>query len=1482
MRISSKDLDDWARRKECEALLPELIRRLVHGSVASGELRSVDFPSGEAIQRSGFDGVVHSLVTHPFVPEGHSVWELSKRHDAKVKANEDYAARTESPPPELHVGEITYVQVTPRDWSGATEWALEKRREGKWKNVDAYDGQRLAQWLELVPAASAWLADVLGKPTTALALDTAWREWSNRTVPPLSPAVVRARRDDNAERGLIRWLRASPGVLAVEASDPREVAAFLHATAAQLGRDGRSVTDRAIVIDDDATLRRVAADGRDLIIVAVAGSIEVARAAAQEGRGHHILFATSREVPGERIVLGELDRKMLAVALNDMRVPNADMLARESGGQLAAVVHLLGAPAPEWDRSLAPLVLLGMWEERDHDAVARVAGRSRTELSDLLRSSSRDPDAPLRERGGVWKWISMRDAWTRLARHLFKEDLARFERIALEVLGSGPLRHSRSLRQGIVEGLAFLGTDSNHERASCAERVIRELGGTLDSWQRWAAIDEHLPLLAEAAPGAVLDFVEVLLVDHQDVVENWFNPAQGSTQAGPAQGVVWSLELLAWHRNYLDRAAMSLARLAAVERRAGMRDRALDSLREIFLTWLPHTNADSSLRERVLTDLARDEPVIGVELLVRLFPQGHDSSTGTYRPRYRTWHTEAERSSDTRGGVSVVELFVHVAKERPVLWSRALPMLRRELPALKEKADEALGVVAPADLTDEESLTLWTAVRRSLHEHRSYPDAPWAYSEPELVALQSAFDRLRPADALARIRWLFDRHVERPKPEAHDFDAELLHTSAERVSAIRTLREDQVITLAGSVEAAVGVGAAVAQADPTLALARGILAALTETATDWADEVRRGIGLGAAQEQPSPAWTEGAPIPAPQRAQVLAGYPFEAETWAVAERLGVETEIAYWQLADAVLRHPARDLAHAIQKLLDTNRADDALALAGMWMKGDGKVRVDEALLERLLHDAVHSPEVSRGDAMTAYYAERLFGELRESMISREKLALLEYAWFSVLKDSRYRPDALFEELARDPKLFVHLLTLAFGAEDEEARTEPTPAEQRHARHVTQILRDMDHLPGHEGSHVDAKTLRVWVQGVREAAARHRRGRIADYYIGALLARSPGGSDTLWPHESVRSVIEGLRDSTIVEKGFATAVFNQRGVFSKAIGEGGKQERAIAAHFQNSAAAVLARWPRTARFLRRVAESYEESARAVDQMGAEERELYDWQAGTEQHLALYCDKLLARGRSVFTLDEALRAPELQGLRVGRSEVLRAASRLAQDRQLVQATEDVWIVVPTEDRDVGVPQTRRFVGELMITLGEPHYHVGLLAAAAFHGAVHQQPQVLQVFVELARPTIVPGNRRIQFIGDARVARARIVELRDENHTLRIGSREWTLFELIERPSDSGGFTNVAEVMKDLCEHVDANEFVSVSQEFEVPVLQRAGWLLDQIGRPDLGSALHAVLMSRTASLPETPLRPDYEDEAMQLDGRWRVRVDGALDLDSLAS
>ena len=180
---------------------------------------------------------------------------------------------------------------------------------------------------------------------------------------------------------------------------------------------------------------------------------------------------------------------------------------------------------------------------------------------------------------------------------------------------------------------------------------------------------------------------------------------------------------------------------------------------------------------------------------------------------------------------------------------------------------------------------------------------------------------------------------------------------------------------------------------------------------------------------------------------------------------------------------------------------------------------------------------------------------------------------------------------------------MSYRAKGEEPSI-PTE-EQRIRSHLSiDLLHGWRNPPGiNENGSLNPEKLRSWISRAHELACASGRGEIADHHIGQVLVYYPSGADGAWPHETLRGLLEDL-ESDDIEDGISTGIYNGRGVVTRSIGEGGAQERAIAERYRDLARILSSSWPRTARLMKKIADSYEADAHHEDNRAELDEDLY--------------------------------------------------------------------------------------------------------------------------------------------------------------------------------------------------------------------------------------------------------------------------------------
>ena len=128
---------------------------------------------------------------------------------------------------------------------------------------------------------------------------------------------------------------------------------------------------------------------------------------------------------------------------------------------------------------------------------------------------------------------------------------------------------------------------------------------------------------------------------------------------------------------------------------------------------------------------------------------------------------------------------------------------------------------------------------------------------------------------------------------------------------------------------------------------------------------------------------------------------------------------------------------------------------------------------------------------------------------------------------------------------------------------------------------------------MDAEGLSQWVTEVRRLCSEHGRAGVGDRRIGELLSRAPSEEDGSWPCRPVCEVLESIASGDIA-RGFEVGVFKARGVVSRSLEEGGKQERELSTKYRAWAQRLAFDYPYVAGILESIAQGYDRDAERQD------------------------------------------------------------------------------------------------------------------------------------------------------------------------------------------------------------------------------------------------------------------------------------------------
>lgn len=1238
--VTAHHLKQWAETLplDAQAELPELVRSLIRASCL--DLEYYRFPGGHASQTHGWDGVTELKKAVPFVPEGRTIWEFGAGADYKNKANGDYTKRTG----ELTVQERkkhSFVFVTPRIWdSDFEEWIRQHSGEG-WQNVHIYDANVLEHWLADQPAIAVPLGKKLGilPPAGFQTAQDFWDEHSLNTQHPLKEELLLAGRADRAKRLCDGLSAGLSGLSKWQADSATEVALFIAAAMRKADDEiSHFLLSKTLFVESSECARQMPHSGGFILILLP----EVHRFGAALARTNQVVLALGADNRASEVEsLDQMSTIDFAAGLRAMGIDEHEAF-RLAGICCRSVVVFSRLDArgtvaePAWSKSgeLAPLILCGGWDasnENDRAVVAALCQKTYAEVDLDARRFSAMPDAPLDIEGSIWTVRSPKDAFTLMGSMIGDAHQQRLRDACIAVYSEidqtlelpdeeqpiiptrgADFRHSEWLRRGLSTSLLLI--SGLHEAAKFrtiqetpeqfVDGVVGGLRGLDTDIRVLASLKSEFPKLIEAAPFPLASALErVLGGDSASWVPWIFKGKEGSLffgQTSPHTYILWALETLAWNPAYLNKAASILLTLAQFDPGGTTQNRPLNSLRTIFLAWLPQTYASVTERIAVVRQVCHARPETGFKLSLALLPVPHDVTHGTSKPRLRDFG-DAEKTPTTRAEMAAAykayaDLALELAEGHPARLAAFVDHLAALEPKSRERAIVSIRSAANAAST-EDKYELWTKLRLFTQRHRGFQNAEWALKDKYLCPLEALCEEIAPDDQLHRDLWQFNDLV--PKMQNRTGGDWVEEANKSRRDVIREILEDRgfpaVIALAKAAKEPHLVGYALAEAAPSQETLEVVFGSEFTTNSEVGEDFFVAVSaaahfrFGAAWDR----WIAGAVSNTDARrgAMLFLRWPDTRDTWDFVQALGPSINEEYWKRKYALNQSSDADLLFAVEKYISVGRFSASVDLVAYQEK-----RIPTELCVRVLRGLVGEINANKLNHQNTLYSvlhllEALQG--RED-ISIEELASIEYQYLPLL-EHQGEPIALRRLLMISPKCFIEVICDVFSPASERGKDRGEISEELRikARFGYQMLQSMKSLPGFTEDGQDVNFLKNWIAEARDLARQADREVITDQQIGQMLAYAPtDAEDGTWPAKPVRNVLEEC-SSDEIERGISISRFNMRGVFRKAMYEGGGEERAFAAQYRTWAEASAA-WPRTCAMLRQIAEDWERHAAEAD------------------------------------------------------------------------------------------------------------------------------------------------------------------------------------------------------------------------------------------------------------------------------------------------
>ena len=1205
--ITSTDLKQWADTKECQQLLPELISKLIYASVKGDIIDRISFPSGDAVFLPGWDGIVSCKEKIDMVPSGVSLWEGGATDSVTSKINGDFNKR-DADTLGYDKSISTFVFVTPRLWEGADEW-LQTHGEG-WKKVVIYTAVELENWIEQHPSVGMWLAEkrrIL--PSGGCELPEAyWNRWAQGKEFILPYEIILPGREIVSKQVVDTCTTANSLVL--QALTQSEGVAFAIASILK-SEDAEKLKSRIIVVTEKNAYEDLVEHYDNLVLLTtVTESLNYTT-----NRGHSVIVAsTPADQIKDAVTLPIIEKEGFVKAL--VKIGIDDAKARVIAQDTARDINVfrrrekIELDKPKWAdpntlAELLPAFLVGKWlanKEGDKTVMAALSSMDYDQYELKLKALLLEEETPLIHIGNMWRICSPFESIEYAKAMLTTSILNRFREVCHELIqdddpeaidraNTGDFqfrqfdqKYSKTIKEGIYQSLCLLSIVDDSNDKKLAFWVDETVKGLLKDWNlsRFLSNKHYLTELAEASPKEFLSFLEQLPKDILDVV---FTPRQPLYSLFGWEisytEVLFSLEMLAWDVDYLNRVTNLLLQYSGYKNESNFANKPVNSLYNIFRVFMPQTYASYKERMIVLNAYASEYQSIVYEICKKICESLSGCVLDTNH-HYR-WRLFGELNSSKNVDRMSLEQFNSVVALMLQCCDYSIEAIK-DLITLSTQVSMGdvrmliLGTVREHLAGSDDVQVVVDVLRKDINHHLSYPDTDWSLSEMELKPYQALLDEIGPKDIMHKKAWLFeDFYVQLPLEDDWDYDKEVQRLREARIKVVveivDSMGRDSIWELLKIVKCPESVSESL-----VAVFGDSLLDEVCQKyqANELSENFTRSFLNVLCYNDIAKYQELAVQIIAkdPNLTIVLYAPRYVEGLAKIAADCGDETKRLYWESVNVGIVKDNVD--NVVRELMKANRFSQALTT--MYFSRES-LQMDDLEIVKILYSYLMKSASAKSQLDTRYIVSFLkdLDKSEDPEVIRV-LVYIEFLLYRVLEHERMNMSntRFVKELSHNPELMVQLLELAYVFDDGTVEQKESVADENRkvvrdcAFHILYFGRNLVSFKDDKGN-LDESFMNQYIDQLYKLTKERERSGVVDAVVGNILGDIT--RDENYPPKALCELVERL-GSDIVDLHIRIRL-NSRGMHF--CGGGGNQKRAMVSELEKCKEKTKLLYPRMTR-----------------------------------------------------------------------------------------------------------------------------------------------------------------------------------------------------------------------------------------------------------------------------------------------------------------
>lgn len=759
----------------------------------------------------------------------------------------------------------------------------------------------------------------------------------------------------------------------------------------------------------------------------------------------------------------------------------------------------------------------------------------------------------------------------------------------LIIPASGRFTNSEVFRKGLLDGLCLL--INSRRPTHCSEHLLETESKEMvcdvlenADWIRLVSFGELILNLGELNPDAYLRSLEKLIHHMPSEIRRLFPKKNASiTDPNFVTYLLFSLEQLAWHKDYLVQAILCLSAMESLEYdETNWMNTPMNSMIGILNPYITQTAAPLEKIRHAIQTVKMDYADVCWDLCCRLLSSRCiNGMTNNSPPKYLM---SAENCHAILSGEERDELrryYVQQALSMVGTGSERMSRMAKNLLLLAPNDQKTLLAEmrsASISWNDEEKRELWSQLTdwrvRIISDNGDKEPAT-----PEYIDLCTTIDVVRPVSILARYKRLFKFHYDDLSDGENRWEKKERQKQEAVMEIYQTHGLHALVEFGESINAEYDIGYRLGQQ-----ISSEDMSTILSTCERDRNEIFYSNMISAFFKKKGMTAMNELRLPQEDTeliSFVLQHAPFTPDLLDLIPVYLQGNEEKFWKavrISPYYLRHADYDVISVVRTLMQHHRTPAAITLLG---DSVDELKPDPKLACDML---VQAPNEQKLEKIDPDSTRKLIKYLQDSgEIDLRILSQIEFFYLVWLdKYSEVRPRAIEYLLANEPGCFCELMAATYKKRHAESETKTLP--KTVSERIFQITFQYAVVPGTDwDGHFHRDVFSKWMKEVIEWSRENDRFEVSMHTVGGALSYVAFDDAGLIDVSIMAELNKPENDE--LRKGYQLGTFNQRGVHW--IDPEGKPEKELAAKYQKRAESVEALgYSRFAGLLRDIATGY--------------------------------------------------------------------------------------------------------------------------------------------------------------------------------------------------------------------------------------------------------------------------------------------------------